>query len=1188
MDNTVREKLRDLRALPSASGVVRKLVQLVEDEGASPERIVAVVGSDPVLSARLIKLVNLPLAGATRTITSVSAATRFLGTQTVRGLAHQAIVLAEERTDVSKSFGYPRYWSHSLARAIAARGLANHLGDIAPDEAYVLALTCRLGGLALATLFPQEYDALLEQTDDRDTQALLEAQRRAFDVDQDVVTADMMADWRMADVLCNAVGLQDVIDGTDPRGEARAGRIAGLLHLAQTAAVHLVEDTTNPEGVACLVTDAARYGIKPDVFEEEFEAIKTQWVEARRVFADVQIAAIEKVDEVEDVASERKKLLIVESDTNEAARLGRSLEATGYEVLTASSGAQALRILFGQGCQILVSRFAMPEMTGLELCRTIRESEGSGFVYFVLLDAPDDPSVLAEAFDAGVDDYLFSPVNHQELIARLKAGTRALALEDSLATQHRTLHKANAELAILNQKFQEMATTDELTGLGNRREAITRLEEHWSTSKRHDLAFSCIMLDIDHFKRCNDTYGHSVGDDVLRAVSKVLKKAARSGETVFRVGGEEFLVLCPAATAKEAAKGAERMRIGVESNRLKVGTTTLTVTISLGVAERNTLTVQSEDLLRLADEALYQAKNFGRNLVCVAPKRAPSDTAAPDDAGGDDEVATSACEPAFEEPTRGCVLVVDDDQALRALFRLMLERERFVVHDASDGLEALEKLATLEPDVILMDVRMPNMDGLVCTQRIKANPAFRDVPIIMVSGEDDQAHVMAGLEAGAEEYIAKPVKRQEFVLRVQAMTQLHRNKSELARSNQVRGEQARSMGLLFELSRSLAAAQSTAEVVERSIAATAELTGCRRISIMLPNRGGTHLLVSGAIGLNDELIKKIRVPIGQAIAGRVFATGESTVFETSGTEVDLNGCYDSGLFVSVPLVSQALAVGDRVVGVVNVTERQSHQPFEDRELEYLDLVCNMTATSIEQLQGRLAREHAHASIVTGLAKLAEYRDADTGEHLERVTRYAIMLAEELRKKKRFVALIDDRFIEDLRQAMPLHDIGKVAIPDAILLKPGRLTREEFEIMKQHPEVGAKAIQAVIQKAPEAGFLNMAKDVARGHHEWVNGTGYPQGLEGDGIPLAARIAAVADVYDALTTERPYKEAFSHRKSVNIIMENAGTQFDTDVVDVFLLREKEFDQVASQLADVVQRWEHPKNQEAESSRSPVPTG
>jgi len=501
------------------------------------------------------------------------------------------------------------------------------------------------------------------------------------------------------------------------------------------------------------------------------------------------------------------------------------------------------------------------------------------------------------------------------------------------------------------------------------------------------------------------------------------------------------------------------------------------------------------------------------------------------------------------------------------LIRVLLEREGFDIHEACDGLDALTKASAGRPDVILMDAEMPRLDGFECTRRLTADPACRDIPIIMVSGKTDERHIEAGFEAGAKEYITKPIRHREFVLRVRAMTELHRSKANLAKSNEVRGEQARAMELLFDLSRSLAAVDSTEEIVERTVAATAELLGCHRVSIMLPDQGGEHLLIAQAIGLEEALCRKIRVPVGSDIAGRVYASGKPTVLNTPHEEGAGTVRYDSDFFASVPLASHALAVPKKVLGVLNVTDRHDGTAFEARDLEYLDLVCNMTASALEQVQARSGREHAHTAIVTGLAKLAEHRDANTGNHLERVTEYALLLAEELRHKGGCGPEIDDEFLEHLHQAMPLHDIGKVAVPDSILHKPDKLTEAEFAIMKRHAEVGASAIQSVIEKAPEAGFLPMARDIAHFHHERFDGSGYPRGLRGDEIPLAARIAAVADVYDALTTKRPYKEAFPHEKAARIIRDSSGTHFDPDVVGAFQRLERDFADLAAKLEDEV---------------------
>ena len=188
--------------------------------------------------------------------------------------------------------------------------------------------------------------------------------------------------------------------------------------------------------------------------------------------------------------------------------------------------------------------------------------------------------------------------------------------------------------------------------------------------------------------------------------------------------------------------------------------------------------------------------------------------------------------------------------------------------------------------------------------------------------------------------------------------------------------------------------------------------------------------------------------------------------------------------------------------------------------------------------------------IFALAKLSESRDPETGAHLERVRSYCRVLARHLRDTSEFCTQVDDEFVGLIYQTSPLHDIGKVAIPDLILLKPAGLTREEFEIMKTHTTHGAQTIDAVLAEFPGAPFLEMARDIALSHHERYDGGGYPQGLKGEQIPLSARIMALADVYDALTSRRVYKEAYSHDIAHAMIVEESGTHFDPAIVQAFL--------------------------------------
>jgi putative two-component system response regulator len=204
--------------------------------------------------------------------------------------------------------------------------------------------------------------------------------------------------------------------------------------------------------------------------------------------------------------------------------------------------------------------------------------------------------------------------------------------------------------------------------------------------------------------------------------------------------------------------------------------------------------------------------------------------------------------------------------------------------------------------------------------------------------------------------------------------------------------------------------------------------------------------------------------------------------------------------------------------------------------------------------------------VLALASLAETRDNETGNHIRRTQQYVAVLARHLKDHVRFRDFLNDQTIDALVKSAPLHDIGKIGIPDRILLKPGRFTPEEFEIMKTHTTIGRDAIQrAEDQLGVEVEFLRLAKEIAYSHQEKWDGTGYPQGIGGDDVPVSARLMAVADVYDALISRRVYKEGLSHEKAVEIMMDGSGRHFDPDIADAFFLLSKEFRQIAMRYAD-----------------------
>lgn len=203
--------------------------------------------------------------------------------------------------------------------------------------------------------------------------------------------------------------------------------------------------------------------------------------------------------------------------------------------------------------------------------------------------------------------------------------------------------------------------------------------------------------------------------------------------------------------------------------------------------------------------------------------------------------------------------------------------------------------------------------------------------------------------------------------------------------------------------------------------------------------------------------------------------------------------------------------------------------------------------------------------IEAMGALAEYRDPETGGHIRRTQHYVRTLANSLRQNPRFAPFLDEHTVEMLYLSAPLHDIGKIGIPDHILLKQGKLTDDEFERMKQHTVIGRDTIKAAENRLGHNSFLRYAREIAETHQEKWDGSGYPEGLEAEQIPLSGRIMAVADVYDALISKRVYKPPFPHRKAVQIILDGKGSHFDPDIVEAFTEVQEKFREIALEFAD-----------------------
>ncbi|UCE59808.1 MAG: response regulator [Phycisphaerales bacterium] len=848
------------------------------------------------------------------------------------------------------------------------------------------------------------------------------------------------------------------------------------------------------------------------------------------------------------------RILVVDDDLANRLVLTRPLEKAGHQVLVAEDGFEAVEIAAQQRPDLILLDMLMPGRSGVEVCRILKSQEDTAGIPVIFVTASSDADQVIEAFAAGGCDYLTKPFRADEMVARVSTHLRLREAEGQLRERNKELEGLARELAIQSR-------TDSLTALANRRTWEEAAELEHARFSRGGNPYSLVMIDVDFFKAFNDSQGHQAGDECLRRIAESMTATCRNVDSVGRYGGEEFIVLAPDTPGASAVKLAERIRKAVWSLAIPHPASDAAgrVTVSAGVT--TCCSDSLERTLKRADDALYIAKKAGRNMVY-------HDDGVRPEAGEVTERIGGAAPEASSTDYAGksvCVLVVDDESTNRVLCRRSLERAGYQVSEAVDGQDALTAAQENPPDVIVLDVMMPNMDGLECARKLRGSPDTCDIPIIMLSALTDSKDVLQGLEAGADEYVAKPIRITELMLRVRSMARIYRERADLLRSYEVRAEHTRVLTRLVEFCRAVGSSRSVDQVLRHTIAAVTNVTHCRRASVMVPRDEDRQLRVAKSTGIDPELAETISVPIGEPIAGKVFSSGRHIQVNSEAELVACQCAYDARFFTSAPLISVPLGVAGHVVGVLNANERPGRRSFRPYETEYVELIAKVTATALHEIYNREAQIRASDSIMHALAQLAEHRDNDTGKHLDRVTRYCSILAEELQKNPDYRQRINDAFMHDLVRSVPLHDIGKVAVPDHILLHPGKLDAQQMEVMRTHASVGARTLRTLIERSPGVSFLEMAAEIAHYHHEWCDGSGYPLGLKGNAIPLAAQLTAIGDVYDALTTKRVYKDPVSHDKAVSIITEASGTQFAPAIVDAFLTRERDFAELARNLAD-----------------------
>jgi two-component system, cell cycle response regulator len=308
-------------------------------------------------------------------------------------------------------------------------------------------------------------------------------------------------------------------------------------------------------------------------------------------------------------------VLIIDADCTAREQLLAHLQAGGYRTAVANDGDSALMLARNLRPQLILCDANMTGMSAANCCRALRAIETLPPFHFIVLSTHEDKPRMLEAFDAGADDFLSRPLDPIELLARVKAAERTLFLEDCLERRVHVVTRLNMRLKSLNQKLEALATRDALTGLFNRREAMTHLRSEIAASRRYNQPLTCALIDIDQFKIVNDTAGHLVGDTAIRHVSNSLLRFVRDCDQVYRLGGDEFLVLFPNTTVTGAMLSMERFRATITTAPIEEQGWAVDISVSIGVADLAHRIGTPEDFLARADTALDAAKQAGRNTV---------------------------------------------------------------------------------------------------------------------------------------------------------------------------------------------------------------------------------------------------------------------------------------------------------------------------------------------------------------------------------------------------------------------------------------------------------------------------------------------------------------------------------------------------------------------------------------------
>lgn len=611
------------------------ILRLTQQEDNNLEEIVKTILSDPSLTGRVLKVANSSRSGAATPIVTLEDAVMRLGFQTLRNLALGFSLLSSNPKVVCEAFDYQGFWYESLGRGVAAQQLSESADKGSPAECYICGLLASMGRLALAYVHPEPYSRVLQQIKPGTSEDLIAIEGREFGVSHRELTEAMLLDWGFPREVARAAAIYPQPQSGQRQGDSNTLRnLAATLRLADG-----ITTTLNQGGFGGGVPDDFRQqlvelGVPADNIEPLLDSIRKSWADWSKTLnldpAKQEVAGLPASLNAEkssgsapgsSAAGSRDdlKVLVLDADEPSRRKLEGWLAANGCRLIHAAQLKDALVQIVSQPPQIILARGKTNDAEALELCKAIRKFEAGRAIYFLLATRQQDAKALAPAYAAGIDDYLVLPYECSNVITRFRAARRTLQLQATVSAQEKMLQQQISELAVLNRKLHLAALTDPLTQLPNRRYAEERLREEWTHSAQSGAPLSVLAADLDHFKKVNDTHGHMVGDVLLTEIARLFREQLRGEDIACRIGGEEFLVICPGTDEAGARACGERLRAAVEANEILVSGSRHKVTISLGVATRQPQLDSANALLKAADDASYASKRAGRNRVTCVP-----------------------------------------------------------------------------------------------------------------------------------------------------------------------------------------------------------------------------------------------------------------------------------------------------------------------------------------------------------------------------------------------------------------------------------------------------------------------------------------------------------------------------------------------------------------------------------------